>query len=189
MIERKTVYFSHPGAENSENTLRLAAERASQNGIGKALIASTSGKTGLLALNILENMEVIVVTHSYGFKEVNRQEFTAENREAIEGRGGKILTCQHAFGGVGRAVRKKFDTYELEEIIAQTLRTFGEGTKVCMEITLMATDAGLVNAGEILIAIAGTDSGADTALVIKAANAQSFFDLRVQEIICKPWLE
>jgi len=53
---------------------------------------------------------------------------------------------------------------------------------------MMATDAGLVPAGQEIVAIAGTGSGADTAVVIRAANAQDFFDLRVLEIICKPRL-
>jgi hypothetical protein len=131
---------------------------------------------------------VVVVTHSTGFKEPNYQELTEENRAAIEAAGGKILTCQHAFGGVGRAVRKKLGTYELEEIIAYTLRLFGEGMKVAMEITLMAADAGLVRTDEPVIAIAGTGRGADTAVVLKPANAQAFFDLQVLEILCKPRL-
>jgi hypothetical protein len=131
---------------------------------------------------------VVVVTHSTGFKEPNHQELTEENRAAIEGAGGKILTCQHAFGGVGRAVRKKLGTYELEEIIAHTLRLFGEGVKVAVEIALMAADAGFVRTDEPAIAIAGTGSGADTAVVLKPANAQAFFDLKVLEIVCKPRL-
>lgn len=186
MRQEKIIYFERVGESNTETTLKLAAKRAESGDLCKALIASTSGATGLAAMDILMNVEIIVVSHSYGFKEVNKQELSPANREAIEGRGGKILTCQHALGGVGRAVRKKFATYELEEIIAQTLRNFGEGTKVCVEMVLMAADAGLVNYGENVLAIAGSDCGADTALIIKAANAQSFFDLRIQEIICKP---
>jgi hypothetical protein len=131
---------------------------------------------------------VVVVTHSTGFKEPNCQELTDENRAAIEAAGGKILICQHAFGGVGRAVRKKLGTYELEEIIAYTLRLFGEGMKVAVEIALMAADAGLVRTDEPVIAIAGTGSGADTAVVLKPANAQAFFDLQVLEFLCKPRL-
>jgi len=186
MRQAEIVYFEKTGESNTSATLKAAAKRVESGDIYKALIASTSGATGLAAMDILTNVEIIVVSHSYGFQQINKQEFSAANREAIEGRGGEILTRQHAFGGVGRAVRKKFGTYELEEIIAQTLRNFGEGTKVCVEIVLMAADSGLVNYGENVLAVAGSDRGADTALIVKAANAQSFFDLRIQEMICKP---
>jgi len=129
---------------------------------------------------------VIAVTHSAGLKEPNAQELTEENRAAIEAAGGKVLTCQHAFGGVGRAVRKKWGTYQLDEIIAQTFRIFGQGVKVCAEIALMAADAGLARTGEPCIAIAGSGRGADTALVLIPANAQEFFDLRIMELLAKP---
>ena len=124
------------------------------------------------------------VTSHLPFK--NYQELTEENRRAIEAAGARILTCQHAFGGVGRAVRRKLGTYELEEIIAYTLRIFGEGMKVACEIALMAADAGLVRTDEPVIAIAGTGRGADTAVVLRPANAQDFFDMRIMEILCKP---
>ncbi|MCK4364356.1 MAG: hypothetical protein KAW85_06105, partial [Candidatus Aminicenantes bacterium] len=100
-----------------------------------------------------------------------------------------ILTCQHAFGGVGRAVRKKLGTYELEEIIAYTLRIFGEGTKVAVEIALMAADAGFISISEPCISVGGTGRGADTAILLKPAHAQNFFDLRIMEILAKPRLE
>jgi hypothetical protein len=70
--------------------------------------------------------------------------------------------------------------------MAHTLRLLGEGTKVCVEITLMAADAGLIPADKDIIAIAGTDKGADTALRIHPANAGRFFDLKIREIIAKP---
>jgi hypothetical protein len=132
---------------------------------------------------------VVVVTHSTGFNQPNVQELTEENRRAIEAAGAKILTCQHALGGVGRAVRKKLGTYELEEIIAYTLRIFGEGMKVACEMAMMAADAGLVRTDEPVIAIAGTGRGADTAVVLHPANAQTFFDMRIMEILCKPRFE
>ncbi len=50
----------------------------------------------------------------------------------------------------------------------------------------MAADAGLVRTDEDIIAIAGTRSGADTAIVVRPVNSQDFFDLKVKEILCKP---
>ena len=184
------TYFEKPGKENTHRTLELAKNRADELGIKIILVASTRGDTGVKACEAFPGYDVVVVTHSVGFKEPNYQELTDENRAAIEAAGGKILTCQHAFGGVGRAVRKKLGTYELEELIAYTLRLFGEGLKVAVEIALMAADAGLVRTDEPVVAVAGTGKGADTAVVLKPANAQTFFDLKVLEVlcICKPRL-
>ena len=180
------VYYSQTGPMNTARTLELAGARAKALGISNALVATTTGATGIQAVEALDGLEVIVVTHSTGFGEPDTQELGAENRAAIELAGATILTCQHAFGGVGRAVRKKLGTYELDEIIAFTLRTFCEGIKVAAEMALMAADAGLVRTDELVLAIAGTGRGADTAVILKPANAQTFFDLRFQEIICMP---
>jgi hypothetical protein len=187
-VQVTATYFERPGGENTQRTFELAKRRAEELGIETILVASTRGETGVRACEAFRGHDVVVVTHSTGFKEPNYQELTDENRAAIEAAGGKILTCQHAFGGVGRAVRKKLGTYELEELIAHTLRLFGEGMKVAVEIALMAADTGLMRTDEPVIAIAGTGRGADTAVVLKPANAQAFFDLKVLEVICKPRL-
>jgi hypothetical protein len=62
----------------------------------------------------------------------------------------------------------------------------GEGTKVCVEITLMAADAGLIPVDKDIIAIGGTGRGADTALRIRPAHAAKFFELKIREVIAKP---
>jgi hypothetical protein len=134
----------------------------------------------------MEGRRVIAVTHSTGFRGPNTQDLTPENRAAIEAAGGHILTCQHALGGVNRAVRKRLDTYQLDEIIAFTLRVFGQGIKVVAEMSLMAADAGLVRTDAPVMAVAGSGRGADTAAVLLPTNAQTFFDLKIVEIICRP---
>lgn len=187
-ISVAVAYFDKPGRQNTTRTLELARQRAEQLGIKTILVATTSGETAVAASELLQEYEVVAVTHSTGFRDPNVQELESEHQALIEKSGAKILTCQHAFGGVNRAVRRKLDTYLTDEIIAYTLRTFGQGMKVCMEIALMAADAGLVAVGEPCIAIGGTGRGADTAVVLAPANAQSFFDLRVMEILAKPRL-
>jgi hypothetical protein len=185
-ITAPCIYFAQTGSTNTARTLELVRARAEALGIQKILVASTSGATGLQATRTLRGLEVVVVSHSTGFRAPDTQELADENRGAIEAAGATILTCQHAFGGVGRAVRKKLGTYELDEIIAFTLRTFCEGIKVAVEMCLMAADAGLVRTDEPVIAVAGTGRGADTAAILKPAHAQTFFDLRFLEIICMP---
>lgn len=180
------VYFSKTGPVNTARTLELACARAGALGIRKVLVATTTGATAAQATRVLQGLEIIAVTHSTGFGRPDTQELAPGNRETLEVAGARILTCQHAFGGVGRAVRKHLGTYQVDEIIAFALRTFGEGIKVAAEITLMAADAGLVRTDEPVIAIAGTGRGADTAVILKPANAQTFFDLRFLEILCMP---
>ena len=184
-----TVYFRETGPQNTDRTLEVARKRAEELGIRTVLVATTRGMTAMKAIEVFRGYDIVVVTHSTGFSAANVQELTDENRMAIEAAGAKVLTAQHAFGGVNRAVRNKLGTYELDEIIAYTLRVFGQGTKVCAEIALMAADAGLVRTGEPCVAIGGTGRGADTAVVLVPANAQNFFDLRVMEVLAKPRLE
>ena len=180
------ILFPRTGPSNTARTLDLSRARADALGIRKILVATTTGATGLRATQVMAGLDVVVVTHSTGFQSPDLQELSAENRAAMEAAGAQILTCQHALGGVGRAVRKKLGTYQLDEIIAFTLRTFCQGIKVCAEMALMAADAGLVRTAEPLIAIAGTGKGADTAVVIRPTNAQTFFDLQFLEIVCMP---
>lgn len=185
----QSIYYKQPGPQNTARTLEIARRRAEELGIHTILVASTRGETGVQAAQQFQDFDVVVVTHSTGFREPNDQQLTPENHAAIEAAGAEILTCQHALGGISRAVRKKWGTYAIDEIVAQTLRIFGEGMKVCVEIALMAADAGLVKVGEPCIAVAGTGWGADTAVVLVPAHVQQFFDLRVMEVLAKPHLE
>jgi hypothetical protein len=184
----ETVYFDKPGAANLKKTLELAKARAEALGVKDILVATTTGSSGAAAAEVFKGCNLVAVTHSAGFSQQDVQELLAEHRERIEKLGGKILTCQHALGGVNRAVRHKLKTYQLDEIIAYTLRTMGQGFKVCLEIALMAADAGMVSVKKELISIGGTGRGADTAVVLTPANAQDFFELKVHEIVCKPRL-
>jgi hypothetical protein len=182
----QTVYFAAPGPANTDRALTLARERMEALALTTALVATTSGATGVRATELLPDATIVAVTHSTGFSEPFEQALTAENRAALEDAGAHILTTTHAFGGVGRAVRKKLGTYQVEEIIAYTLRTFGQGMKVVAEIALMAADAGLVPRGAPVMAIAGSGQGADTAVVLYPTHAQTFFDLTPVEIVCMP---
>jgi hypothetical protein len=185
-MELKTVYFENPGSENTEAVLRIVRQRAEELGINTILVASTRGNTAVKAMDAFRGLRVIVVSHVAGFLGPNTQEFTEENRQMVESQGGVILTAAHAFGGLSRALRYQHNMYALGDIVADTLRIFGQGMKVACEIPLMAADAGAVNTDEDVISIAGTAQGADTALVLRPVYTHNFFDLKVKEILCKP---
>jgi len=186
MMEIKSVYFPEPGSANTDKTIEIAKRRAEELGIETIVVASTSGETGLKVVKAFVNRKVVVVTHVTGFSTPGVQELTPQNRATILEKGGMVLTATHAFGGVGRAVRRRFNTYQVDEIMAHTLKVFGQGTKVACEIVLMATGAGLIRTDEDVLSIGGTGSGADTALVIKPAHTHDLFQLKVREVLCKP---
>ena len=185
-MELKTVYFEKPGRDNTDEVLRLIKQRAKELGIKTILVASTKGNTAIRALEVLKGLRIIAVSHSAGFGEPNAQPFSEENRKLVESKGGTVLTTTHAFAGVNRAMRTKHNMYLLGDILADTLRIFGEGMKVVCELPMMAADGGLVRTDEDVISVAGTARGADTAIVLTPVNTQHFFDMRVKEILCKP---
>ena len=185
----KTVYFKRPGPENTDETLKLAKERAENIGIKNIIVASTTGATGVKASEVFGNRyNLVVVTHVTGFREPNTQELTSENRSILEKKGVKTVTAAHSFGGLGRAINRKFGVIQIDEIIANVLRLFGQGVKVACEVACMATDAGFVRTDEDAISIGGTSRGADTAILLRPSNTHTFFDMRIKEIICKPRL-
>ena len=81
---------------------------------------------------------------------------------------------------------EKYGGKSIEEIVRETLYRFCQGMKVCVEIVLMAADAGLIPLEGDIISVAGTGEGADTAIVVKPSYSRKFCDLIIREIIAKP---
>jgi len=186
VVERKVTYFNEAGKHNTDALLRIVKEYVEKEGIRNVVVASTTGETGAKASKIFKGCNIVIVTHCFGFREPGKIELKDEYRREILANGTKIFTGVHALSSVERAIRKDFGTIQPFELIANTLRLIGEGTKVCVEITLMAADAGLIPVDKDVIAIAGTGRGADTALRIQPANSGRFFDLKIKEVIAKP---
>jgi hypothetical protein len=185
-FKKKTVYFAKAGEQNTDALLKFAKEYVEEEDIRDIIVASTTGKTGSKAAKTFKGRNVVVVTHSFGFQEPGKTELQEEHKKEILAKGAKIFTGVHALSSAERAVRKDFGTIQPLELMANVLRRLGEGTKVCIEITMMAADAGLISVERDIVAIAGTGSGADTALRIHPANAARFFDLKIREVIAKP---
>ena len=191
LAEARTVYFSNPGSENTDEVVRIAKQRAEELGIKTIVAASSRGNTAVKAVEACKGIRIIAVSSSTGYHEPNVQIFNEENRKIIEDNGGAVLTATHAFAGVSRALYLKFETAAITDVIANTLKIFSAGVKVACEIAMMAADSGLVRTDEEVISIAGTSRagrGADTAIVLTPVNTHNFFDLRVKELLCKPRL-
>lgn len=175
------VYYDDIKSNHTEETLLLAKEQALRAGIQTIVLASTTGATARLALEVFRDstIRLVVVPHQFGFSSKGNafpKELVAEIRAA----------GHEVFFGTMLFHTEKLYQNSAPSLIASFLRCFSQGVKVCFEIAMMAADAGLVAEGERIISVAGTARGADTALVMQAAPSVRHTRLRVSQILCKP---
>ena len=186
----RTYSFSAAGPRNTEKTLRAAVERAQQLGIEYIVVASTSGRTAFQLRDLCDKLrykgQLVVVTHHTGYSEPGENELKEEERSRLTEAGCRVVTATHALSSISRSYRTKFGGIDLLEIVAEAFRRFSQGVKAAIECAIMAADVGAVPVGEDIIAIAGTGKGADSAIVMRAANQNRFFDLKVREMIAMP---
>ena len=187
-MQRTVSYFEKAGPENTMHCLEVAKKVISDSQYKHIVVASTTGSTGQMFAEALKDtgINIVVVTHSYGFKEPNNLELTSEREEKIRLAGAKIYTGTMITHSLETALAQKFSGVYPTLLVAQSLRRFGEGPKVCCEIIMMTADAGLIPESEEVIAVAGTGRGADTVIIIRTATSKRFLDLRVLEILAKP---
>lgn len=188
MMTKQITYFDSPGSINTDAVIHAAKKRIEELNIQHLVVASTSGATALKVWETLKDSDVSIVCvgEHYGFWGGDEQRFAEEIRKELESKGVKVFIGSHALSGVGRSISNKFKGISHTEIIAHTLRQLGEGLKVCVEISIMAADAGLIPTDQEVVAIGGTSKGADTAIVLKPAHMHNYFDLEIREIIAKP---
>lgn len=178
------MYFEKCGKINTEETIKLALKSAKENNIKHIVVASNQGETATYLKNC--GLKVIVVTHANGFSTPGEQELSAEKRKELEEAGFTVYTSSHALSGAERHLSKKFGGISPIEVIAYSLRMLGQGVKVCVEISTMALDGGVLPYGEDIIVIGGTGRGADTAVILRPAHASAILETKIKEIICKP---
>jgi len=196
-------------------TLILAEKRAKKLGIKSVVVASSTGESALKAAEVFENSGInlnIVTDRAQVLLPVRTTEqakivygkwlrtlvekgiterksgllWRPEIIKELQEKGVKgVISGPEVFRGI-----RVLERHNVETIIAKTLKLFGIGTKVAVEITLMACDHGVINEGEEVISVAGSNEGLDTALVVKSSHSDDMFYpkkmFEIREIICKP---
>ena len=202
-VERKVTYYEKPGKEHTEMTLRIALEGAKQREIDTIIVSSTTGYTAEKAAEIYEDsgVKLVIVTHATGYRDKGVQLMPEELRSRLKSKGIEVATCTDVLTGavsVGVSRQRPEKTEPLEGrlpfivpppnvIVANTLRMFSQGVKVCAEVAMMACDCNAVPSGKKIVAVAGSHSGADTAMVLEVAESTRIRDLKLHEILCKPF--
>lgn len=190
MQKHAIVYFDSPGRQNTDQTLDAVVERVGRGGVGHVVVASGTGETGRKAIAKLKDRgaRVVVVTEHCGAAKEGECEMAPEAEEDLVRSGAKVVRATHVLSGIERGINRKIGGSSRTEAIAEALRAlFGQGMKVCVEITVMAADSGAIPCGEVeVVAVGGTESGADTACVVRPAHANGFFNFEVREVLAIP---
>ena len=184
------ITFDNKGIENTDQTLNIALKEAVSRNTD-IVVATSSGETALkLARLAKENhfkRNIITVTLAYGYGQGGKNPMSEETRKELIDMDVKVVTAAHALSGGERSFSRKHHGISTVEIVADTLRMFCAGVKVCVEIALMANDAGMLEYNKPVICVAGTGKGADTICYITPAYTASLLDTQIHEIIAKPY--
>lgn len=158
-MKREVLYLESSGPHNTERCIDIV-EGLVKEGYRHVVVASISGDTGLRVAKRLEGkgVNLVVVTHSSGFKKENHQEFQASIKEEIERLGGHVFTGTILTHSLETSLVGEFQGVYPTTLIALTLRRLGQGLKVCCEIVMEACDAGLIPEGEEIVAVGGKGS-------------------------------
>jgi hypothetical protein len=187
-VEGKVFYFEKKGSVNTDRALEIALACCEEKGIRKIVVASSTGKTALrLHDKAKPSIEVIAVTYGAGSKYREEVEEFNRNRETLVEKGIRIVRGIHALSATERTFENKYKSGFIPlNIVADTLRMFSQGMKVCVEVAVMAAEAGFVTPDEEVVAVGGTGTGADTAVVLKPAYASGMFETKFKAVLCMP---
>ncbi|MBI5872421.1 hypothetical protein HZB88_05070 [archaeon] len=183
---KEITYFKKPGRGNTDKTIELAIDYIKKNNIKKIVVATYTGETALKIFEKSRDIKIIAVTLHAGTGKQEKRIAWEKNLEKLKSKGIECYRGTQALSGVERAMNERYGGVFPLMIFVDALRLFSEGVKVCVEVTLMAADAGLVSPDEDIIAIAGTGGGCDTALLIQPNYTTKVFNLGIKEIICMP---
>jgi hypothetical protein len=185
-LKQTITYFDAPGKANTLNALKIAKKRALKTGIKTVIFSSSGGYTAGKAMEVFKGEKIKLVVVGY------KDRFPVELAEELESEGNVMLyPNDYEFHHPGEA-------WEL-------LRRFSVGMKVSIQVVLMATEVGMVEEGEEVIALGGTGTieyepggGVDTAIVMEAVKGDDFFTIdlplgrkkregrKIKELLCKP---
>jgi hypothetical protein len=172
--------------EITEHTIEIALEAARKYNVNHIVFASKYGDSAEMILNLGDNeIHFVCVRTVFGTYKPGENAMRDDIFERIKNSDIDLVTGTHVLSGAERGLSKKFNGIYPVEIIANTLRMFGQGVKVCVEISSMALDAGAIPFGEAIIVLAGNTKGLDTAILITPSYTANILDTKIHNIIVK----
>jgi len=170
-------YCEKPGSANTDAVLQFVNERLKAGDIHHVAVATNTGSTALRAAELIQAAGVKIFGIHHQSSQWGRH---AKPDDAIIAKARQL--------GVTFIPDQPPVTYfrQIEGESADTLRHFGQGVKVAVEVVEMASHAKLVQPGQLVVGIAGTGRGCDSAIICTAAVPQEIGKLFIREVLAKP---
>ncbi len=200
----KITYFDAPGPQNTATVIRAVKDRVKDGDVGYVAVASITGETALNVAQTLKHAKTSVIcvsgcpswqTYGEQYPKVKKHPFIdSETRKQLEELGVKIV--DNVPSSLSESIEYGLARYGFIPaswaVIETLLAIGGYGFKTAVEIVLMATDCGAIPPFTTVISIAGTDRGADTAIVVRSTYSTCIFGenekqrLQVLEVLAMP---
>jgi len=197
---KKILYFDTSGPHNTDKVVRAVTERVKDGDVKHVVVASISGRTALRVAEELKTLEVSVVCVSgcpswLVMSGVEYPFVRGEVRNKLERLNVTIVdkTPSTLSGDTLDYGLARYGYIPASWVVAETLEAVGGyGLKTAVEAILMATDCAAVPPCVNVISVAGTDKGADSAIVAKSTYSPWVFSsdatrrFQILEIVAMP---
>lgn len=209
--------FKRPGPVNTDEVIDILREASSDHDY--LVVASVTGKSAVKIARRINDIKIICVTCPQGMywevEEMDEDLFslipelrsardewvekglkrvpmniTPKNRVKLDKMDVEIFRGTIPLFGPTFSMRLHLQRPTSLDVMAKTLELISPGSLVSMEAVLMATDAGIIPEGELVLACAGTEMGLDTAWVLRSCASANLFHpskgFRFVELMAKP---
>jgi len=195
VVKRQVYYFNEPGEGDTQLVIEAVSQRLEAGGVDKVIVASDSGETAAkFAANLKGKAELFCVSGGPG-RRARGEEWPClkqELKQEMERLGVVIIDrAPSVFHSSVLETAEGVGAFP-ERLMKETLYCFGQGMKVAVEVALMAVSSGYVAPYQDVIAVGGSGTGADTAIVLRATYPSVLFDkdpskkMEIKEIIAMP---
>ena len=196
LTKREVYYFDKPGEHNTDLVIEAVVKRLEAGGVRKVIVASTSGETAVkFAHSLQDKGELVCVSEApyrheaWGEKWPCLQDGYKQELKKL----GAVIVDQAPYVFHSSVLeRSLWGPLSPEQLVKETLYSFGQGLKVAVEVALIAVSCGSIAPYEDVIGVGGSGKGADTAIVLRATYPATMFTketnkrLEIKEIIAMP---
>jgi hypothetical protein len=196
LTKREVYYFDKPGEHNTDLVIEAVVKRLEAGGVSKVIVASTSGETALKFAHSLQGKGELVCVSEAPYRHEAWGEkwpcLQAGYKQQLQEAGAVIIDQAPYVFHSSVLERSLWGPLSPEQLVKETLYSFGQGLKVAVEVALIAVSCGSIAPYEDVIGVGGSGKGADTAIVLRATYPATMFTketnkrLEIKEIIAMP---